>query len=148
MRPLRQRLAALTLLAVALVACSDATGPTPEDVVAHRANWLAHNLTEYTYIYETRGFFISWEAQPIRVAVRNGVVVSATFVTTGEPASASPTDFPTIDKLFDQAADAAREHILLAISFDGQLSYPRRMDLDGPPDARGSLIATQVQPAP
>jgi Family of unknown function (DUF6174) len=120
----------------------------PEDVLAHRANWLAHNLTDYTYIYEARGFFISWEAQPIRVAVRDGVVVSATFVATGEPASPSPTDFPTIDKLFDQATDAARDHTLRAISFDGQLSYPRRMDLDGPPDARGSLIATQVQPAP
>jgi hypothetical protein len=58
-RLLRQRLAALSPLAVALVACSDATGPTPEDVRAHRANWLAHHLTEYTYIYETRGFFIS-----------------------------------------------------------------------------------------
>ncbi len=148
MRLLRQRLAALLPLVVALAACSDACGPTAEDVLAHRADWLAHHLTEYTYIYETRGFFISWEAQPIRVAVRSGVVVSATFVATGEPASASPTDFPTIDKLFDQAADAARDHRLRAISFDGQLSYPRRMDLDGAPDARGSLIATQVQPIP
>ena len=148
MRFLRQRLAALSPLVVALAACSDATGPTAEDVLAHRANWLTHNLTDYTYIYETRGFFINWEGQPIRVAVRNGVVVSATFVATGEPASASPTDFPTIDELFDQAADAARDHTLRAVSFDGQLSYPRRMDLDGPPDAQGSLIATQVQPVP
>src|SRR5262245_52788450 len=148
MRPLRQRLAALSPLAVALVACSDATGPTPEDVLAHRAAWLAHNLTKYTYIYETRGFFINWEGQPIRVAVSNGVVVSATFATTGEPASASPTDFPTIDKLFDQAVNAARDRTLRAISFDGQLSYPQRMDLDGAPDALGSLIAIQVQPAP
>jgi hypothetical protein len=99
-RLLRQRLAALSPLAVALVACSDATGPTPEDVRAHRANWLAHHLTEYTYIYETRGF-----------------------------------SFPTVDKLFDQAADAARDHSLRAISFEGQLSYPRRIYLDGAPDA-------------
>jgi Family of unknown function (DUF6174) len=147
-RLLRQRLAALSPLAVALAACSDATGPRPEDVLAHRANWLAHHLTEYTYIYEARGFLISWEGQPIRIAVRNGVVVSATVAATGEPASPSPTDFPTIDKLFDEAADAARDHTLSAISFDDQLSYPRRMDLDGPPDARGSLIASQVQPVP
>ena len=148
MRLLLHRLAGLLPLALSLAACGDATGPTLDDVLAHRAAWLAQGLKDYSYNYEVTGFFIKWEGQQIRVEVRNNTVVSAVLAATGQPASESPNEFPTIDELFDQAAQAARDHTLRAVAFDPQLAYPRRLDVAGPPDASGSVFAVQLQPAP
>ena len=148
MRLLLHRFAGILSLALSLAACGDATGPTLDDVLAHRAAWSAQALRGYSYNYEVTGFFINWEGQQITVEVRDNTVVSAVFAATGEPTSGSLTDFPTIDELFDQAAQAARDHTLRAIAFDPQLAYPRRLDLAGPPDASGSVFAVKLQPAP
>jgi len=129
-----------------LAACGDATAPTVDEVLAHRASWSAQHLSDYTYIYESTGFLINTAGKEIRIDVRDGVVVSAVFAASGEPVPGSPTQFPTIDRLFDQAFQAAQSHALESITFDQALGYPRRIDLAGPPDASGTLLATQLEP--
>lgn len=148
MRLTPRQVAGVPALAVTLVACGDPTGPTVDDVLTHRETWSAQRLSDYSYDYTVTGFFINWEGQVITLEVRNGSVASAVFASTGQPVPESPSQFPTIDRLFDQAEQAARDHTLQAIAFDPQLGYPRRMDLAGPPDASGSVLAIRVQHAP
>ncbi len=142
------RLAGICILAAALAACADATGPTLDDVRGHRVTWSAQHLSDYTYTYEVTRFFIKWEDQQLRIDVRNGAVASAVLAATGESVSDTPSDFPTIDGLFDRAAQAARDHTLRDIVFDPRLGYPVRRDLAGPPDASGSVFAIQLHPVP
>jgi len=148
MCPTLHRLAGVPALIMALVACGDTTGPSVDDVLAHREAWSAQRLSDYSYHYTVTGFFINWEGREITLEVRNGSVASAVFAATGQPVPESPSQFPTINGLFDQAEQAARDHTLRAISFDPQLGYPRRMDLAGPPDASGSIFAIRVQRGP
>jgi hypothetical protein len=143
------RFAALSLLALTSLACGQPTAPSRDDVIAHHASWSTHGLTKYSYVYEETGYFICCtEGQQIRLIVINGVVASAVFVETGQPVPGSPSGFPTIDALFERAVRAAEATALSAIAYDPVLDYPTRMDLAGPPDASGSVFASDLQPLP
>lgn len=133
---------------ILLAACSDPTGNSSTDVSSHRARWLSHGLTKYTYHYKVTGFLISYAGHDIHIVVINGVVQSATDITTGQPAPGAPSSWPTIDKLFDEAAQAAADGSLRGARFDATLDYPTELDLAGPPDASGSIFASQLIPAP
>jgi hypothetical protein len=143
------RYAALAVLALAAAACSETTAPSSGDVRAHRARWQAHSLNHYSYDYEETGFFICCtEGKHLRLEVLNGVVVSAVFADTGEPVSGFPGTFPTIDALFNRALRAADNDVLSAITFDAAFDYPTRIDFAGPPDASGSVFATDLRVLP
>jgi len=145
----RIRLAALSLGTAAVAACGEPGAPivTLSMVRAHRASWSAHALTSYAYEYKSTGFFICCtHGQNIRLVVRNDTVVSAVIIATGQAVPGSPTQFPTIDALFDRAELQVVAGRLSAIAFDGLLDYPTRMDIGGPPDASGSLFAAHVEP--
>ena len=138
------------LAALALLAGTSCKAPTDDDgthVALHRAQWEAHGITSYQFDYLVTGFFIAWEGRHVRIVVRGDTVNAATFVDTGEPAG-ELTVWPTIDKLFDRAQQAAAAGTLRDVRFDPQLDYPSEIDLAGPPDASGSLIVTQLQPLP
>src|SRR2546427_10661863 len=142
------RLAKLSVLALTIATCRDVTGPTVDEILANRALWSAQSLTDYSYHYEVTGFFISWEGQEIALDVRNGTVATAVFVATGQQVPGRATEFPTIDALFDRAWLAGVGPKLKSLSFDPLLHYPVRMDLAGPPDARGSVFAAHLEPSP
>src|SRR5260370_17865434 len=133
------RLATLSLLTVATVACGNAPGPIVGDLFAPRAIWSREGLRSYSYDYTETGFFICCtEGQQLKLEVRNDTVASAVFAATGQPVSGSLATLPTIDGLFDRAEQAARDHRLGRILFDPRLHYPVRIDLAGPPDSSGS----------
>jgi hypothetical protein len=150
MRSRSRRTNASLLLAAAVAAgCSDSTGPQPsDDIQAHRARWAAHGLVGYSYDYRVTGFFISYAGHHIRLEVRDGVVRSATDVATGQAMPGDPARWPTIDALFDQAQHAADAHALHAVRFDPVLDYPTDIEVSGPPDASGSVFASDLQPLP
>jgi hypothetical protein len=50
--------------------------------------------------------------------------------------------------LFERAAQAVRVKALSAITYDPVFDYPTRMDLAGPPDASGSVFASDLQLLP
>jgi hypothetical protein len=143
------RLATLSILTLATVACGNATGPIVGDLLAQRAMWSRQGLKSYSYDYTETGFFICCtEGQQLKLAVRNDTVVSAVFAATGQPVTGSPASLPTIDALFDLAEQAARDYRLSGILFDRLLHYPVRIDLAGHPDASGSEFAAHVQGLP
>jgi hypothetical protein len=95
------------------------------------------------------GFFNAFAGRAILVEVRNDTVQSATVVATGQLLARPYTFFPpTLDGLFDQAAQALQEQKLSAVRFDPQVGYITRMDIAGPPDASGSVFASALQPLP
>jgi Family of unknown function (DUF6174) len=143
------RFTALSLLAFTSLACGQPTAPSRDDVIAHHASWSTHGLTKYSYVYEETGYFICCtEGQQIRLVVINSVVASAVFLATSQPVPGSPSSFPTIDALFERAAQAAGVKALSAITYDPVFDYPTRIDLAGPPDASGSVFASDLQPLP
>jgi hypothetical protein len=118
------------------------------DLSAHRAHWAARGLTKYAYEYKLTGFNVSWANRQIHIVVLNGVVASATDVAAGQPAPGDPASWPTIDKLFDQASQASTNRTLRTIRFDPTFDYPTEIDLAGPPDASGSIVASGLSLLP
>jgi hypothetical protein len=131
-----------------IAACSDPTENSSTDVSGHRARWLSHGLTKYAYDYKVTGFLISYAGHDIHLVILNGAVQSATDITTGQAAPGEPSSWPTIDKLFEEAAQAAANGSLRGARFDATLDYPTELDLAGPPDASGSIFASRVIPLP
>jgi hypothetical protein len=142
------RLGLVAVLALGAVGCSGSTDPQVDQVTRQRVLWAAHNLTRYSYEYEQTGFFTVISNRVIRLVVIADTVRSAVFVATGESVPGPAAQFPIVDSLFAQASRAAQGHTLTAIEFDPVLGYPSRMDLAGPPDASGSIFASQLQPLP
>ena len=144
-RPVLKR---ATLLVLALVACGQPTAPSSSDLAAHRALWLAQAPSHYSYQYEVTGFFNALDGKPIVLEVRQDTVRSATFTQTGQPVPGSPAGFPTVDDLFTFASNMLENHWLRAVVFDPRLNYPTQIDVDGPPDASGTVLATAFKQLP
>jgi len=141
--------AALTLGAASLAACSASTGPAGTlDLAQHRARWAAHHLASYRYDYVVTGYFIGYAGHDIRVVVHDGAVQSATDTDDGRTFPSPATYFPTIDQLFDRAMQAEANQSLKGARFDPRLDYPTELDFAGPPDASGSVFASNLQPIP
>ena len=139
---------ALTLAALLVAACDNApTAISLRNVQVEQSMWAAHHLTRYAYVYETTGFFINTSGHPIRLVILNGAVSSAQDMTTDSLLPA-PGTFPTLDGLFAQAEAALSAGTLTAITFDSTFGYPSRMDLAGPPDASGSILASSLELLP
>jgi hypothetical protein len=145
-KPLVARCIAVTVLSLVVAGCSASTGPDRLDVPVQRAEWDAQGITNYEYDYLVTGFFIDYAGKPIRLTVRDGAVQSAVFVADSQPTSGPPSSFPTIDQLFDRAEDASAKGLLTGIAFDPHLHFPTEMDIAGPPDASGSVFASNLRP--
>jgi hypothetical protein len=139
---------AYRLVAVAAVClgCSASTGPDHFYLAVQRSEWEAQHLTSYQYDYLVTGFFIDYAGKPIRLTVHNGEVQSAVFVADSEPILGPASSFPTIDQLFDRAEAASAARTLTGITFDSRLHFPTEMDIAGPPDANGSVFASNLHP--
>jgi predicted small secreted protein len=144
-RPRLAPLAATLLLSTLLAACHEPTG-VGGDISRHRARWAAHVIASYDYDYELDGFFIDFAGRPVRVEVRDGAVRSATDVATGQPMPQALTTWPTVEQLFDTAERAAAAGSLRAVRYDPTYDYPTSLELDGPPDASGSVTASGLVP--
>ncbi|HEX6534159.1 MAG TPA: DUF6174 domain-containing protein [Gemmatimonadaceae bacterium] len=161
--PRHLHLTALCAAALLAVGCSSPTsdnrpddhpngrsvGTTPSEVTAEREQWASHGVKSYEYDYTIGGgFFIVYADHPIHVVVRDGVVAAAADVETGEPLPGPLTFWPTIDTLYARAARAAEAGTLLGLRVDSALGYPTEIDLAGPPDASGSLFASNLRALP
>jgi hypothetical protein len=131
---------------ILVAGCQDPTGVSSTDVPVHRARWTAQGLTSYEYDYKVTGFLINYAGRSIHLVVRAGVVQSATDVATGKAELGAPTQWPTIEALFDKAVQAAAAGSLGGVRFDPTLDYPTEIDLNGPPDASGSVFASGLRP--
>lgn len=144
----RTRSMGAVLLLAGLAACGSPTGPALGTVQEYRAMWLSHHLTKYAFDFETTGYFNAFSGHLIHLVVLNDTVRSAVFVATGDSVPAPPATFATIDGLFNYAIAGVGDGSLTNIEADASLSYPRRLDFRGPPDASGSLLASNLQVLP
>ena len=145
---IRRSLKPAAFLAVAITACGQPTAPTSGDLAAHRTIWLEKAPSHYSYQYEITGFFNALDGKPMTLEVRQDTVRSATFTQTGQPVPGSPAGLPTVDDLFIFASNMLENHWLGSIVFDPRFGYPVQMDIDGPPDASGTVLATAFQQLP
>jgi hypothetical protein len=136
-------------LATGLAGCrSGPTAPSLTDLQRAHAAWTAHHLTRYAYRYMTTGFFNTLDGQAIRLVVLADTVRSAQFVATNDSVPVAPATLPTIDALFTLAITAREGGTLVAAQFDSILEYPTRLELSGPPDASGVIVASSIELLP
>ena len=152
MKPLTLIRRCVALLAGPLFACHAPTSPsavianpTPGQILAQRAVWAAHGLSDYAYTYEFHAFN-AFADHPIRLGVRQDTVRSAVLTATGR-ILAVPDYFPTVDKLFELALADATAGSLRVIAFDPALGYPVHMQIAANPDALQSVEASALQPS-
>jgi hypothetical protein len=134
-------------LLTGLATCrSSPTAPSLSDIQRAEAEWTTHNLTRYAYRYETIGGFSALDGQAIRLVVLGDTVRSAQFVATND--SVPVAFLPTINALFTLAITRRAEGRLVAAQFDSIFGYPRRLELSGPPDASGVVVASDIELLP
>lgn len=144
------RLGATVALGLSLVglSCDAPMGPNVETMAQHQAAWATHNLSRYAYQYEITGFFNNLAGRAIRLVVLGDTVRSATFVATGDSVPFAASSLPTINQLFTMGIHAAEDNSLTGVTFDPTFDYPLQMDLAGPPDAAGSVLASHLELLP
>ena len=146
---MRLRLSTALLGSVLLLpACGGPTAPSVMEIEQAQARWATHRLTRYVYDFETTGFFTTLEGKTIHLVVIADTVRSAVFVETNDPVPVPPTSLATVDTLFARAIAAQEAGALTSAEFDPQLGYPTRLQISGPPDASGAILASNLQPVP
>lgn len=136
-------------LVASLASChGETTAPSPTDLQRAQAEWKAHGLSRYAYRYETMGFFNAFDGKAMRLVVLSDTVRSAQFVTTNDVVPVAPATLPTIDALFATAIAASANGTLISVKFDSAFGYPTIIELSGPPDARGSILASAIELLP
>ncbi len=140
------RTTSLLLSLSALMACSDSSGISLSELQAQQARWRSHFIRDYQYLYEQTGFNTSISNRTIRVIVLGDTVRGANDTLTGDSIPVAWGVIPTVDGLFDSAISGLGNGSLTLIRFDPALGYPVQLDLAGPPDAAGSILASNLQP--
>lgn len=140
------RTTTLLLGLMALVACSDSSGASAAQIRAEQARWRGHFVRDYQYLYEQTGFNNAINGKVILVTVFGDTVRAANDTLTGDSIPIAWGIVPSVDGLFSMALGAADGGSLTAILFDSALGHPTRIDIAGPPDAAGSIFASNLQP--
>ncbi len=130
-RAARRVVAALLAL---LAACGDATGPGG-GLSAARARWAQRGPTSYTVTVLRGCECLPEMTGPVVIIVRDGAVVSRTYVATGAPvASPLAEQFPSVEQMFARIVAARRADVArLQVVYDPALGHPVRVSID--PDA-------------
>lgn len=127
-RSLSLRVAAVAALAGA---CSGVLVPEQAALDTARERWAAASPASYVYVVQRSCFCLTDFVRPIRVEVREGEVVSATYADSGEPVTNPDVPIPTVPDLFTiiQEALDAGAHSIVA-TYDGELGYPMDVSID------------------
>lgn len=119
------------IAALAVIAgCSSSTGTNggTSELDLNRQRWADQKLARYEFTYNRSCFCAP--ITPLRVSVRDGVVVGVTVIATG--ASISPSGIPTVDSLFALIDRGITNHYAqMRVTYDSALGYPREIYSDG-----------------
>ena len=122
----------LSVLLLAAAGCSDVTAPGElGQLDAARARWNAQGSASYS-VEINRGCFCVLGGRRMTVTVKNGAVVAADYLDSGDPVeTALLTYIPTILDLFDLIQDALnRKPASFLAVYDPTYGYPTRIELD------------------
>lgn len=122
----------LILLALASSSCDDEDDGATTEFAEARARWEARGPANYDLVLERLCFCGPEGRGPARIEVRDGEVVSRTYVETGEPVREPlEASFPDVDGLFEFLADAFRsDPHSIEIDYDPELGFPTRSFVD------------------
>jgi hypothetical protein len=131
------------MLAVALTACHDATGPTFEQVSA-RLRWEQHGPASYQLTITRSCFCTAEMTGPVLIVVADGEVQSRTYVRTGESVQPTYADlFPTVDGLFEYIESVRESGTPVDARYDAALGYPVHITAGDHPELDG-MVTTEV----
>lgn len=116
-------------LAASCRVVSTEADPSPNTA---RDRWTSNHPASYDFTMRRLCFCPAEFTNPVIVAVRNGVVESRRYESSGQPLPANyAQSFPTIDGLWEIVDDAARRNAAkLDVTYDPVLGYPTRIDID------------------
>ncbi len=128
------RVLALGLVA-AIAACSifdPDDGDLQSELDANRSAWESLAYADYDFRLQISCFCPPEITQPVRVAVRDDVIASLTYVVTDDPVPAQHRGvFLTVDGLFDRIQDAIDGGAdSITVVFDPELFYPTSIAID------------------
>jgi hypothetical protein len=120
----------LVLLLGTLAACDEVTGldgrsREERDLSRARRNWSLSYIDDYDYVLR-HNCFCQLGGVPVRVSVRNGVVVDLVLQSSGQPLSLSWADqYPSVTGLFALLQEAIdRDADLVDAIYDAQYGLP------------------------
>jgi hypothetical protein len=124
--------ALVAALPLGIGACKDVTGPE-ETLSAARALWSQNAPSNYTMTMQVSCECTSELTGPIVTTVRNGVVESRRYVSSGAVVESRYDDwFPTVDQLFGMVERAIRENWSPRdAQYDSKVGYPTRVEIPG-----------------
>jgi hypothetical protein len=139
-----------TALAFALAACSSPLGPSEALDLAHaRTQWEQRPFADYSFDMLRDDYW--QQTGPVRSVVRQGTIVSATLVETGDPVD--PAVWFSIEQLFKVIPIWAKIDGVddVIIHYDPSLGFPSLIEFRSEEDfedARGvTFTITNVGPA-
>jgi hypothetical protein len=120
-----------------ITGCETSTEPQFYVMKAH-VKWLENEPSSYSYHVVRNAFFdFLSDSGPAEVVVRNGVVVSRTFVKSGAPVPLTLWDqYSTIDRLFGHILEARRSGaVAVNVTYDPRYGFPTLISVDQAIDA-------------
>ena len=123
----------LAIATLALAACGDGLPVGTHLILSLRAaaheRWRASGIDSYELTVRRICYCLS--AEPVQVRVENGVVVSRTFASTGDPVPSTYASlYPDVPGLFAIVEEAAREADDLDTTFDATYGFPVEISID------------------
>lgn len=120
-----------TPLLATLTACGGATGPERE-LTAARALWAQREPASYSISVARWCECLPEMSGPVVVTVRDGLVESRHYATTGAPVPPTYADlFPSVDGLFERIEAARHQPVArLDVRYDPAFGYPVRIAID------------------
>lgn len=115
-------------------ACSSSSTGPADSLAAARARWARNAPTAYSYTIQRSCECVAETSGPVRVVVRNGIVESRQYVSSGASVAAQYAPiFPAVEGLFSIIDDAIKNGTKpLTTRYDPTLGYPTRIALGDP----------------
>jgi hypothetical protein len=143
----------LALLLLLLTACGDgffATTRGIPDFREARARWRLAGIDDYTMLLR-RDCYCPWVG-PVRVTVRDNVVVARIVVETGQPLAPAIADlYPDVDGLFALLESAIADADLVRATYHHRYGVPVDLRIDWRAtvaDEEVGYVVTDFAPAP
>ena len=118
------------IAALASVAACHTSTETPggsSDLDVNRQRWADQKLSGYEFTYNRLCFCVP--TGPVRVSVRDGVVVGVTDIASGR--TLDPRGFLTVDSLFTIISHGIANHYAaMRVTYDSTMGYPREIYSD------------------
>jgi len=121
-----------------LLAAVSCTSAVPQELTKNEKLWKDKGLSNYDFTLERLCFCPEDWRGPVNIQVRNGAVVSSTYVSDGSTVTEGKFDnADTIDKLFTILKDAyagkgdfEQEADTIDVTYDSQMGYPMIFYID------------------